>query len=129
VAHAHRFITGHVGIDRVLEALEARSKEGNRYRCRSCNLGNDGGIDFRYTSLPPENMTEQELITVAVKAVEIYAARHPRPAYVTLGQAAEMMGRVRQTAKRVLDFHKVRTNAVGYYPTEEIDKVLAMREV
>ena len=34
-------------------------------------------------------MTDQ--LAIALKAIERYAARHPRPAHVTQRQAAEMM--------------------------------------
>ena len=36
-------------------------------------------------------------LETAVKAVEIYAGRHPRPSHVTQRQAAEMLGRSEPT--------------------------------
>lgn len=73
-----------------------------------------------------EYLTERELLDVAVKAVEIYAARHPRPSHVTISQAAEMLGRSRPTVKKLIIRHKVRFNALGSIPVEEIDKLLAL---
>lgn len=47
-------------------------------------------------------MTEADVLNTAIKAVEIYAARHPRPPHVTITQAAEMLGRNRSTVTAML---------------------------
>jgi hypothetical protein len=72
-------------------------------------------------------MTEQESLDMAVKAVAIYAARHPRPLHVTITQAAEMLGRSRPTVRKLLLESKIRTNAAGSIPIEAIDRMLASR--
>ncbi|PCE27517.1 DNA-binding protein [Paraburkholderia acidicola] len=72
-------------------------------------------------------MTEQESIDMAVRAVAIYAARHPRPLHVTITQAAEMLGRSRPTVRKMLLENRVRSNAAGSIPIEAIDRLLASR--
>lgn len=72
-------------------------------------------------------MTEQEAIEMAVKALAIYAARHPRPPHVNITQAAEMLGRSRPTVRRMLLDSKVRLNAAGLIPIEAVDRLLVSR--
>lgn len=43
-----------------------------------------------------------EELATAIKAVEIYAARHPRPPHVTQKQAAEMLNVSRPTLSRMV---------------------------
>lgn len=69
-------------------------------------------------------MTELELIDIGVKAVEIYAARHPRPPHVNITQAAAMLGKSYPTTKRILARAHVKINACGSIPIEQIDKLL-----
>lgn len=64
---------------------------------------------------------------MAVKAVAIYAARHPRPLHVNITQAAAMLGRSRPTVRRILLENKIRLNAAGLIPIEAVDKLLASR--
>lgn len=64
---------------------------------------------------------------MAVKAVAIYAARHPRPLHVTITQAAEMLGRSRPTVRKMLLENRIRSNAAGSIPIEAIDRLLASR--
>lgn len=72
-------------------------------------------------------MTEDEALALAIKAVEIYAGRHPRPPHVTITQAAAMIGRSRPTTSQILKHHRVKLNSCGQIPIEEIDKLLASR--
>jgi prolyl-tRNA editing enzyme YbaK/EbsC (Cys-tRNA(Pro) deacylase) len=72
-------------------------------------------------------MTETDAIDIAVKAVALYAARHPRPAHVTITQAAEMLGRSRQTVSKTLVAQGIRINALGSIPIEAIDRLLVSR--
>lgn len=69
-------------------------------------------------------MTEQETLSLAIKAVEIYAARHPRPPHVTISQAAEMLGRSRNTVATMLSRHRIPLNACGQIPIECVDRLL-----
>lgn len=39
---------------------------------------------------------------LALKALEIFRARYPRPAHVTIKQAAEMLGKSRNTISKML---------------------------
>ncbi|WP_082745310.1 DNA-binding protein [Burkholderia savannae] len=71
-------------------------------------------------------MTESDALRIAIKAVEIYSARHPRPPHVTITQAAEMLGVSRPTARRILTDARVGRNHAGMVPIEEIDRVLAV---
>jgi excisionase family DNA binding protein len=64
------------------------------------------------------------LLAVAGKAVELYAMRHPRPAHVTQGQAAEMLGLHRHTVRRFIESGKLRLNRCGLIPTEQVDLLL-----
>lgn len=72
-------------------------------------------------------MTEQEALSLAIKAVEIYAARHPRPPHVTISQAAEMLGRSRQTVSIMLARYRIPLNACGQIPIEAVDWLLTSR--
>lgn len=69
-------------------------------------------------------MTE-EILTTALKAVQIYAESHPRPSSVTIGQAAEMLGISRKTLANRLKDGWVSMNGLGKIPISEIDRVLA----
>jgi plasmid maintenance system antidote protein VapI len=71
-------------------------------------------------------MTELEALDLAVKAVGIYTARHPRPHHVTITQAAEMIDRSRPTVRKLLVRNKIRLNAAGAIPIEAVDKLLAV---
>ena len=64
-------------------------------------------------------------IEMAIKAVQIYADMHPRPAHVTQVQAAEMIGISRETIRKMIRTGKLRMNEVGMIPIIEIDRALA----
>lgn len=70
-------------------------------------------------------MTETDVLNTAIKAVEIYAARHPRPPHVTITQAAEMLGRSRNTVATMLARYRIPLNACGQIPIESVDRLLA----
>ena len=53
-------------------------------------------------------MTEADALDIAVRAVSIYAARHPRPVQVTAKQAAEMLNLSRPTVRKLMDAGKLR---------------------
>lgn len=63
-------------------------------------------------------------IDLAIKAVQIYAETHPRPAQVTQTQAAEMLGISRPTLTRMIKAGTVRLNSCGLVPITEIDRAL-----
>ncbi|ELW9448954.1 DNA-binding protein [Burkholderia cenocepacia] len=70
-------------------------------------------------------MTEADVLNTAIKAVEIYAARHPRPPHVTITQAAEMLGRNRSTVTAMLSRYRIPLNACGQIPIESVDRLIA----
>lgn len=64
-----------------------------------------------------------ELVT-ALKAVELYAASHPRPAHVTQKQAAEMLEVSEATVSRMVARRIFRLNKLGRIPIAQVDSVL-----
>lgn len=66
-------------------------------------------------------MTE---LDIAVRAVQLYAERHPRPVQVTQTQAADMLGVSRWTVGKMLTAGKLRLNSCGLIPIELVDKLL-----
>ena len=74
-------------------------------------------------------LSQAEALELAVKAVEIYAGRHPRPPHVTITQAAAMIGRNRTTVSAMLARYRIRLNACGQIPIEAVDRLLALPEV
>lgn len=67
-------------------------------------------------------MTEET--KAALKALELYNARHPRPAHVTITQAAEMLGLSRKTVSKMLHAGQFRLNKCGLIPIEQVDAAL-----
>lgn len=63
-------------------------------------------------------------LDIAVKAVEIYAGRHPRPSQVSVAQAAEMLGKSRSTVHRMVKARDIRLNQMGMIPISEVDRLL-----
>ncbi|CAB3855578.1 MULTISPECIES: helix-turn-helix domain-containing protein [Achromobacter] len=63
-------------------------------------------------------------IKIALKAVEIYAQRHPRPPHVTIVQAAEMLGLSRPTVRKLMKAGKLSLNGCGLIPIEQVDRLL-----
>lgn len=70
-------------------------------------------------------MTELEAIDMAVRAVSIYAQRHPRPVQVTVTQAAQMLNVSRPTVHKYMKAGLLRYNKCGLISTEQVDALLA----
>jgi excisionase family DNA binding protein len=70
-------------------------------------------------------MTEQDALDIAVRAVSIYAGRHPRPSQVTAKQAADMLGLSRPTVRKFMDAGRLKYNHCGLIPIEQVDALLA----
>ena len=68
---------------------------------------------------------ENDAIRIALRAVQMHEARHPRPTHVNLIQAAEMLDVHPQTMRKILKHHGVIPNACGRYPIEVIDRLRA----
>lgn len=64
-------------------------------------------------------------IEIALKAVQLYAEMHPRPAHVTQVQAAEMVGLSRETVRKLVRQGRIKLNDAGMIPISEIDRFLA----
>jgi plasmid maintenance system antidote protein VapI len=75
--------------------------------------------------LPNEIQTliERAAAIAAERAVELYAAKHPRPTQVTVGQAAEMLGLGRHTVSRMVKAGVIKRNDCGSIPIEVVDRV------
>jgi len=63
-------------------------------------------------------------IEIAVKAVQIYAERHPRPCQVNQKQAAEMLGVSARTVYNMIRAGTLKLNKCGMIPIEMVDAVL-----
>lgn len=63
-------------------------------------------------------------LDTAVRAVEIFAARHPRPIHVTQKQAAEMLDKSVPTIRKMIQSGRLKLNAFGMVPIEMIDSAL-----
>lgn len=61
----------------------------------------------------------------AVRAVELYAQRHPSPPQVNVTQAAKMLGLSRPTVHKLMKAGKLTFNSCGQIPIEQVDRVLA----
>lgn len=60
----------------------------------------------------------------ALKALELYSARHPRPSQVNQKQAAEMLHVSPRTVHNMLKAGTLKLNRCGMIPIEQIDAVL-----
>lgn len=70
-------------------------------------------------------MNEIEIATeAALKAVRIYAESHPRPLQVSQVQAGEMLGKSRDTIRRMIEAGQLSLNAFGLIPIGQIDHAL-----
>lgn len=63
-------------------------------------------------------------IETAVRAVQIYAERHPRPVQVNQKQAADMLGVSARTVYNMIKAGTFKLNRCGMIPIEQIDKAL-----
>lgn len=59
----------------------------------------------------------------AVRAVQLYAERHPRPTQVSQAQAAEMLGVHPRTVRNYILAGKLKLNGCGQIPIEAVDKI------
>lgn len=65
-----------------------------------------------------------EVLNLARRAVQLYAETHPRPAHVTIQQAAEMMGLSRHTVSKMVGMGTLRLNKCGRIPISQVDAAL-----
>lgn len=67
----------------------------------------------------------EDQLAIALKAVQLAQAMHPRPSHVTQTQAAEMLNVSRTTIHRMVQAGSLKLNKCGLIPITEIDKALA----
>lgn len=65
-----------------------------------------------------------EVLNLARRAVQLYAESHPRPAHVTIQQAAEMMSLSRHTVSKMVGAGTLRLNKCGRIPIAQVDAAL-----
>jgi len=65
-----------------------------------------------------------EELTIARRAVQLYAESHPRPPQVNQKQAAEMLGVSTRTIHNMIKHGTLKLNRCGMIPIEQIDAVL-----
>lgn len=70
-------------------------------------------------------METNEVISLARRAVQLYAETHPRPTQVTQLQAAEMLGISRATVSRMVKVGQLKLNRCGMIPIELVDEARA----
>lgn len=66
----------------------------------------------------------REIDQAAIRAVQLYAERHPRPCHVTITQAAEMLGLSRHTVSKMVRLGQLKLNRCGLIPIEQVDRAL-----
>jgi hypothetical protein len=64
-------------------------------------------------------------LTVAIKAVQMYAELHPRPSQVTQKQAAEMIGKSVPTVRKMVACGTFKLNDCGLIPIHQVDLAIA----
>ncbi|MDE1545954.1 helix-turn-helix domain-containing protein [Dechloromonas agitata] len=69
-----------------------------------------------------------DVLSIAVKAVQIYAETHPRPTQVNQSQAAEMLGLSYPTVRKLIHSGVLPLNYCGLIPIEAIDRARAERK-
>ena len=69
-------------------------------------------------------MNQEAILSVAMKAIQLYAETHPRPAQVTQTQAAEMLGLSRATVCRMVQSGHIALNKCGLISIAEVDRLL-----
>lgn len=73
---------------------------------------------------PHDHARAVDDLQIAIRAVELYDQRHPRPRHVTIGQAAEMLELSRPTVRKIMQAGKLRLNSCGLIPIEQVDRLL-----
>ncbi|MEX3924371.1 hypothetical protein AB4Y36_10120 [Paraburkholderia sp. BR10936] len=84
-----------------------------------------GDISPKINQALTQKIDMTEATQAALAAIEIYAARHPRPTQVTIGQAAEMLGLSRWTVAKLVDMGTLALNRCGRIPIEMVDAARA----
>ncbi|MBY4768945.1 helix-turn-helix domain-containing protein [Burkholderia ambifaria] len=70
-------------------------------------------------------MTEEQVLLIAKRAVDLFEKQPKRPLHVTQSQAAEMLGLSPATIGKLVRTGKLRLNGCGRIPIGQIDMFLA----
>ncbi|QUN44816.1 helix-turn-helix domain-containing protein [Burkholderia cenocepacia] len=70
-------------------------------------------------------MSEEQILQIAQRAVELFKQQSPRPVHVTQAQAAEMLSITARTVHTLVRTGKLKLNGIGRIPISEIDMFLA----
>lgn len=70
-----------------------------------------------------DGVDDARMLTLAARAIQMYAETHPRPTQVTQAQAAEMLGIHRHTVAKLIMAGELRLNRCGMIPVEQVDRV------
>jgi hypothetical protein len=73
------------------------------------------------------DIDEERELRIALRAVELYANRHPRPPQVNQKQAAEMLGLSARTVHNMISCGTLRLNRCGLVSIEEVDRALSIK--
>lgn len=68
---------------------------------------------------------EPDMLSIAMKAVQLYAETHPRPLHVTQKQAGEMLYLSAPTIGKMVKCGQLRLNGAGLIPIHQIDAILS----
>ncbi|QTO44792.1 helix-turn-helix domain-containing protein [Burkholderia latens] len=71
------------------------------------------------------SLSEEQILQIAQRAVELFKQQSPRPVHVTQAQAAEMLGLTARTVHTLVRTGKLKLNGIGRIPIAEIDMFLA----
>lgn len=63
-------------------------------------------------------------LQMAIRAVQLFEERPPRPPHVTIKQAAEMLGLSRHTVSKMVHAGQFKLNKCGRIPIEQVDAAL-----
>lgn len=69
-------------------------------------------------------LTQEQILNIALQGAKAYAETHPRPAHVNRMDAAKILKISYPTLKKLVVSGKIKMNRFGKIPITEIDKVL-----
>ena len=70
-----------------------------------------------------------DALSIAAKAVQMYAETHPRPPHVSQVQAAAMLDVSKATVSRLVKSGTLTLNSVGLIQVGQIDRIIEARKV
>ena len=70
-----------------------------------------------------------DVLSIAAKAVQMYAETHPRPPHVSQVQAAAMLGVSKATVSRLVKAGLLTLNGAGLIQIGQIDLIIEARKI